>query len=192
MDALWQHSMSTRRGRASHRHRRDISTSEPGRRGVPRRHAARHRQARARHGHARAVREACSSRLGDQARQSCSRSKCSSCTPRTPTWAHTWSACGACRTPSPRRSPITRILRSRRTQVRPCRASCTCADRLAHRPDIADVRSPELGLNLDYLEAQATRGSLERVARGLCRWLHKKLRLNKGTFYGQEQTTAGR
>jgi putative nucleotidyltransferase with HDIG domain len=27
------------------------------------------------------------------------------------------------------------------------------ADRLAHRPDIADVRSPELGLNLAYLEA---------------------------------------
>jgi HD-like signal output (HDOD) protein len=28
------------------------------------------------------------------------------------------------------------------------------ADRLAHRPDIADVRSPDLGLNLAYLEAQ--------------------------------------
>jgi putative nucleotidyltransferase with HDIG domain len=28
------------------------------------------------------------------------------------------------------------------------------ADRLTHRPDIADVRSPELGLNLAYLESQ--------------------------------------
>ena len=28
------------------------------------------------------------------------------------------------------------------------------ADRLAHRPDIADVRAPELGLNLAYLESQ--------------------------------------
>ena len=28
------------------------------------------------------------------------------------------------------------------------------ADRLAHRPDITDVRSPELGLNLAYLESQ--------------------------------------
>jgi HD-like signal output (HDOD) protein len=29
-----------------------------------------------------------------------------------------------------------------------------CADRLAHRPDIEDVRSADLGLNLEYLAAQ--------------------------------------
>ena len=45
-----------RRRRASHRHCR-TSRPRPGRRGVPRRHAARHRQAGARHGHARAIRE---------------------------------------------------------------------------------------------------------------------------------------
>ncbi|HEY6125532.1 MAG TPA: hypothetical protein VIV63_12845, partial [Steroidobacteraceae bacterium] len=33
------------------------------------------------------------------------------------------------------------------------------ADRLAHRPDIADPHSPDLGLNVAYLKAQ---GRLER------------------------------
>ena len=45
--------------------------------------------------------------------------------PRTPTWAPTWWACGACLTPSPRPSPITRIRRSRELGPSACRASCT-------------------------------------------------------------------
>ena len=58
------------------------------------------------------------------ARQRTRRSKRWSCRPRTPTWAPTWSGCGACRTPSPRPSPSTRT-RPSRPGPSACRASCT-------------------------------------------------------------------
>ena len=152
MDALWRHSVATADRRASHRDRRTSRQDQVAAAflagmlhdigklvlamGMPEQYAKRAQAGRR------------------PAGANCSRSKCSSCTPRTPTWARTWSACGACRTRSPKPSPITKIRRSRRTPKFGLPASCTCADRIAYHPDIADVRSPELGLNLEYLEAQ--------------------------------------
>ena len=84
----------------------------------------------------------------------CSISRCSSCRPRTPMSAPTWWACGACLTPSPRPSPTTRIRRSRRTSSFGLPGIVHVADRIAHHPDVADARSPELRLNLAYLESR--------------------------------------
>ena len=57
--------------------------------------------------------------------ETCSRSRCSSCTPRTPTWAPISSACGACRTRLPRPSRITKTHPSRPTRASDLPASCT-------------------------------------------------------------------
>ena len=65
LDALWTHSVAT--ATAAHRIAIDEHLDKrPGGRRVSRRHAARHRQAGARHGHAGAIRAACSSWRGDR------------------------------------------------------------------------------------------------------------------------------
>ncbi len=56
---------------------------------------------------------------------SCSRSRCWSCAPRTPMWAPIWWASGACRTPSRKPWPTTRIRPSRATRPSRCPPSCT-------------------------------------------------------------------
>ena len=149
LEALWAHSLAT--ATAAHR----IAIEEgprqgKGGRGLPRRHAARHRQAGARHGHARTNTPACWSwrRAGPAANAT---SRRWSCRPRTPTWAPTWSGCGACRTRSPKPSPFTKTRRSRPATFG-LPGIVHVADRIAHHPDIADPRTPELHLNFDYLE----------------------------------------
>ncbi len=129
--------------RASHRNR-GAPGSRPGRGRISRRHAARHRQAGAGDGSAGAVRE--SAQAGAATGQAnCSRSKCSSCRPRTPTSARTSWASGACPTRSPRRSPTTKIPSQSPNLSFGLPGIVHVADRLAHYPDITDVRSPELG-----------------------------------------------
>ena len=141
LETLWAHSVAT--ATAAHRIAIEEDTRQgTGGRGLPRRHAARHRQAGARHGHAQRIRAraGAGAAAGPAAN---ARSKRWSCRPRTPTSAPIWSDSGACRTRSPRRSPSTRIP-SRSTGEFGLPGIVHVADRIAHHPDIDDPRRPDL------------------------------------------------
>ena len=159
LEALWAHSLAT----ATAAHRIAIEEGldkDTGGRGVPRRHAARHRQAGARHGHARTNTRACWSwrRASPASEREFEMLELQAS--HTDVGAYLVGLWGLPNT-------IAEAIAFHEDPAQSTVASfglpgiVHVADRIAHHPDIADPRTPELRLNFEYLEKHQPRRPLE-------------------------------